>query len=251
MKNTFKNKFKKFLDIALDGELSLGNKFKKLLSKKEEETIQLILNNSDSEEEFSQKISSLTTQSVKPAQLAAVFGLLVKTELSTNYIDTTMTLLDKVEEKDIIKSFEEIIKSDNLVMCEIFLNHTDNKYKRILSLDSDYTYYLALCISSGAKNITEYLLKNDKFSNLLSYKNVGETALVSCLISNQIEITNILLSHNINLSAFKDASGNPINLDNELYKPDVIKQIQKRLIHDQLLIDLNDNKPVTSKKMKL
>jgi hypothetical protein len=251
MKNSLLMKFKRFLDIFRSAPKKIELRIEPQLASKVVK-IELQFSHNEKRDEFEEKISQLTQYELGSKEFLNFFNVLVKLDCSIEHSDIIMKLVKKIDKEEIPKAFDSIINHDNLKLCDIFLTHNEEKYKNIIIKEPDYIYYLCLSIASGAKKITEHFLKDDKFNRLLAYENVAKTALVACLLSNQIEIANLLLSHNINLSAFKDENGNPTNLEkNELYKTDVVKPILKKLLHDQLITDLENNQPIKSKKTKL
>lgn len=252
MDNTFKNRFKKFLDIVMVGNLNLVKKFKEIFKKSrivlikkepklDEEVIKIDLNlsHNDSEEEFEAKLLDIRKQNLPEEAFTAVHEALIKTSLSTKFVDKTIAVLDNSSEEQVVKAFEPVIKFDRIDVCKKFLNNPDKRFKKILSSDNDYPYYLGLSVKYGAKQITEYFLENKKFSDLLTDPCFAENCLKSCLLlkENGVEIVNMLLYHNINVSVFQGVNGETINLDNieENQNLDVIKQIKKRLLHEELM----------------
>lgn len=269
MDNTFKNRFKKFLDIVMEGNLNLVEKFKEIFKKsgmvlikkepkldKEVIKIDLNLSHNDSEEEFEAKLLDIRKQNLPEEAFTAIHEALIKTSLSTKFVDKTIAVLEHSSEEQVVKAFEPVIQFDRIEVCKKFLTSPDKRFKKILSSDNDYPYYLGLSIKYGAKQITEYFLENKKFSDLLTDPCFAENCLKSCLLLKEtgVEIVNMLLSHNINLSCFKDKDAKITNLDNkdsnEFKNVNVVNQINKKLLHEELMEEFTENTTILSKPAK-
>jgi hypothetical protein len=151
-------------------------------------------------------------------------------------------------------------------MCEEFLNQTDDKYKTILLSDDKYPTLLKLSVESGAKKITEYFLNNNKFRNLLSDPIIAEELLYACLSSKEgdnlgLPIANMLLSEDINLSKFNNENNSVVyhifnsysfDIVQKSYNSEVIKQIKRKLLYEELKTEFNEEIPKsTFKRMKI
>lgn len=251
MDNIFKNRFKKILDIVLESKLNINGIVRKIWNKAKEEPFKLKFTKNDTEEEYKEKLLELVKNSSDQDNLVTVFDSLINCVTHANYPNVLICLLSKVEEKYIIKAFDSVVKHDDLHLCESFLNNNDKRFKNIISLDSDYQHFLNLSVKHGAKEITEYFLKEPKFTKLLTNPITAGTLLQHCLISNHIEIANMLLSQDINLGSFQNKNSIALSLEIDAYSPAIIKQIQKRLIHDELIIELETIPTTKPKKMKL